>query len=354
MPTTVWTEFLASLSVVFDAEAVASFGAPAEERLAAEREAVLCDLSPLAVLRVAGADAEAFLQGQLTNDVAALAVGHSQYSAWCSAKGRVLSNFVVRRSAASTFELLLPHSLIGSIAKRLAMFVLRARVIIDDATPETVRIGLGGPEAARAVAALTDVQPAPHRDVAVDGGTLVALPGRRFVLALDPHHAVPLWEKLQQIARPAGFPVWQWLTIRAGVPVVTPATSDQFVPQMLNWDALEGINFQKGCYAGQEIVARTQYLGRLKERTFLFHVDASPAPAGARLFSASFGDQQCGTVVNASPAPRGGSDMLATAQIAARERGDVRLGGADGPALEGMALPYTLPSPTAAQRGRMA
>src|SRR5437870_8466112 len=128
MLTTVWTDFLASRGAAFDAEAVATFGKAAEERLAAEREAVICDLSPLAVLRVTGVDAEGFLQGQLTNDVAALAAGHSQYSAWCSAEGRVLANLVLRRSAASTFELLLPHSLIGSIAKRLSMFVLRARV----------------------------------------------------------------------------------------------------------------------------------------------------------------------------------------------------------------------------------
>ena len=354
MLTTVWTDFLASRGAAFDAEAVATFGKAAEERLAAEREAVICDLSPLAVLRVTGVDAEGFLQGQLTNDVAALAAGHSQYSAWCSAKGRVLANFVLRRSAASTFELLLPHSLIGSIAKRLSMFVLRARVVINDASSDTVRIGIGGPEAARAVAFLAGVRPSPHRGVAVEGGTLVALPGSRFVLALDPHQAPRLWEKLQQLARPAGFPVWQWLTIRAGVPVVTPATSDQFVPQMLNWDALEGINFQKGCYAGQEIVARTQYLGRLKERMFAFHVGASAAPAGARLFSAGFGDQPCGTVVNASPAPHGGCDMLATMQIAAQERGDACLGAPDGPALQGMALPYAVPSPAAAPRGRMA
>jgi len=351
---TAWTEFLVSRGAALDVEAVASFGSAAEERFAAEREAVICDVSPLAVLRVAGADAEGFLQGQLTNDVAALAVGDSQYSAWCSASGRVLANFVLRRRADSTFELLLPHSLIGSIAKRLAMFVLRARVIINDASLETVRIGIGGPEAVRAVDALAGVEPAPHRGVVVSGGTLIALPGRRFVVALDPHHAVSRWEKLQQFARPAGFPVWQWLTIRAGVPVINPATSDRFVPQMLNWDALEGINFQKGCYAGQEIVARTQYLGRLKERTFLFHVDASSVAAGARLFSAAFGDQPCGTVVNASPAPHGGCDMLATVQIGAQDRGDVRLGGPDGPALERVALPYALPSPAAAPRGRMA
>ncbi len=122
---------------------------------------------------------------------------------------------------------------------------------------------------------------------------------------------------------------------------------------MLNWDALGGISFQKGCYAGQEIVARTQYLGRLKERTFLAHVDALPPPAGARLFGAAFGEQPCGTVVNAATAPTGGAALLVALQIAARERGDVHLGRPDGPPVRMLPLPYAIPA-AIAPRGRMA
>ena len=143
-----WTDFLASRGAIFDAEAVSRFGAPAEELAFAESGAIVCDLSPLAVLRVAGADAEGFLQGQLTNDVTALAADHTQYSAWCSAKGRMLANFLVARTDENAFDLYLPHSLIGSIAKRLAMFLLRAKVSIADTSAESVRIGVAGPAAA--------------------------------------------------------------------------------------------------------------------------------------------------------------------------------------------------------------
>jgi hypothetical protein len=142
------------------------------------------------------------------------------------------------------------------------------------------------------------------------------------------------------------------LTIRAGVPIITPSTADLFVPQAANWDALGGISFQKGCYAGQEIVARTQYLGRLKERLVLAHFDGTPPAAGERLYSAEFGDQACGTVVNAAAAPDGG-DLLAVLQLAAAESGDLHLGALDGMPLNLQALPYPVPAP-AAPRGRIA
>jgi folate-binding protein YgfZ len=133
--------------------------------------------------------------------------------------------------------------------------------------------------------------------------------------------------------------------------VITAATQDAFVAQTANWDILRGIDFQKGCYTGQEIIARTQYLGRLKERAFLFHATADGIPPGERLFSAAFGDQPCGTVVNAAAAPAGGCDLIAVLQLAAAESGDTRLGAPDGPMLAPLPLPYAIPAPTA-PRGR--
>ena len=137
------------------------------------------------------------------------------------------------------------------------------------------------------------------------------------------------------------------------MPVVTAATQDAFVAQAANLDILGGIDFQKGCYTGQEIIARTQYLGRLKERTYLFHADAREVAAGERIFSAAFEGQPCGTVVNAAPAPGGGSDLLAVLQIAAADEGDARLRAPDGPRLAALPLPYAIPAPSA-PRGRSA
>jgi folate-binding protein YgfZ len=343
-----WTDSLRARGASFDGAVATAFGDLAAELAAARDGAVVCDLAPLAVLGVTGPDVVAFLQGQLTNDVEALPVGASHFSAWCSPKGRVLANFLVRRAAADAFELLLPASLAQPIRKRLGMFVLRSRVTIADLSESTVRLGVGGPGAAERLAAAFGPIPALHRSTTIGGGTLIALPGGRFIAFVAPEHAEDLWDRLSAHgARAAGFPCWQWLTVRTGVPVITPPTQDQFIPQMLNLDALDGINFRKGCYTGQEIVARTQYLGRLKERLVLAHVDGPPPRAGERIFATAFGDQPCGTVVNAAFAPGTGADLLAVVQNAAVAGGGLRLGATDGANASLLPLPYALPAPSA-------
>ncbi len=134
---------------------------------------------------------------------------------------------------------------------------------------------------------------------------------------------------------------------------MTAPVQDRFIAQTANWDVLGGVNFHKGCYTGQEIIARMHYLGRLKERLFAFHAPEASVAPGARLFSSAFGDQPCGTVVNAAPAPGGGCDLLAVLQIAAAAGGDVHLDAPDGPRLEPVPLPYEIPPP-AEPRGRSA
>jgi hypothetical protein len=177
--------------------------------------------------------------------------------------------------------------------------------------------------------------------------------GARYIAAVPAAEASATFAALARHAQPAAIDVWRRLTILAGVPVITEATRDKFVPQMINWDVLGGVNFQKGCYTGQEIIARTQYLGRLKERLFAFATQAPTISPGDRLYSAAFGNQPCGTVVNAAPAPQGGYELLAVLQLAAAAEGNVRLGAPDGPALEALALPYAIPE-RPAPRGRIA
>jgi len=242
--------------------------------------------------------------------------------------------------------------LLESVQRRLALFVLRAKVTLRDASEATIRIGIGGPTAAQCVAELAGNAATMHHWTAIEGGSIAALPGSRFLARVEPGAAPALWERLGAAARAAGFPCWRWLTIRAGMPVILPWTQDQFIPQMLNLDALGGVSFHKGCYTGQEIVARTQYLGRLKERLALAHTDAAPAP-GARLFAPTFGDQPCGTVVNAGTAPDGGTDLLCVAQTSAITAGELRVETRSAAALTLLPLPYALPSP-AAPRGRIA
>ncbi|HEY1461393.1 MAG TPA: folate-binding protein [Casimicrobiaceae bacterium] len=327
-----------------------SFGDPSGEQRAARDSTVVCDVGASGVLSVAGPDAAAFLQGQLTNDVDSLAVGSWQLAAWCSAKGRVLVVCVVRRLTDESFELLLPGAQVAPIRKRLSMFVLRAKVVIEDRSAATLRFGVGGPSAALALRDALDAVPEGNGIVDVDGALWQALPGKRFLASAGAPTAMAQWERVGATARRAAEPTWTWLRVRSGVARVTAATSDQFVPQSLNLDALDAINFRKGCYAGQEIVARTQYLGRLKERLVLAHVDAAAA-AGERLYSAVFDAQACGTVIEAAPAPDGGSDLLAVVQLAARDEG-VRLHNIEGPRLEVLPLPYPIPA-APPPRGRM-
>lgn len=317
--------------------------------LAARQSAVHADLGHCAVLAIEGADAAAFLQGQLSNDIKALTPEKCQYTSYNSPKGRMLANFVAWQAAPESFRLLLPAELADAVEQRLRRFVLRSSVTIADRTAEVGLVAVGGPAADTALRSALGVAP-PVFGVAIAGdATVIALPGPRFVVVAPAAGVDGCRERLARHARPAAFAVWRWLTIAAGVPVITAATQEQFVAQMLNWDVLGGVSFQKGCYPGQEIVARTRYLGRLKERLFALHADVAPAP-GMRLFGRVFGDQPCGTVVNAAAAPEGGWALLAVVQIAATEARDLRLGAIDGPRLEQRALPYAIPVPVEPRR----
>ncbi len=310
---------------------------------------VICPVGDLGVLWFDGRDAEAFLQGQLSSDVAELKPGASQRSSYNSPGGRMLASLRLWRdpdvATGHAYGALLAADLAAPIAKRLAMFVLRSEVAVADATAAHAVLGIAGPRAAATIADTFGAAPVRNGVVTIAGGTarLIRLPDDRFLI-------VAMAEAEGDIRRALGTQVvageaalWRGWSIRAGVPLITAATSDRFVPQMLNWDALDGISFQKGCYPGQEIVARTRYLGRLKERLYAFHLDPSSVPdPGTRVFSPAFGDQPCGTIINAAPAPDGGVALLAVVQIAAAESRGVSLAAPDGPALHSVALPYSI------------
>jgi folate-binding protein YgfZ len=326
----------------------------AEALVAARDAAVVCELTQTCVLAIAGADAEAFLHGQLSCDVKGLPAGACRYASFNSPKGRMLANFPLWRDPADAqgFRVLLPSDIAQPVAKRLSMYVLRSKVTLSDISAETARFGVGGPDGAGALESALGVTPAPFEARTAGSVTILGLPGPRFVLVVAAQGADATRAALVARAKAAPYDVWQWLTIRAGVPIVTAATQDAFVAQTANWDVLGGVDFQKGCYTGQEIIARTQFLGRLKERAFLFHVDRTGVRPGERIFSEAFPGQPCGTVVNAAPAPEGGCDLLAVVQVVAAEKGDARLGAPDGPALAASPLPYAIPAPSA-PRGRI-
>jgi len=226
------------------------------------------------------------------------------------------------------------------------MFILRAKVQLADASESRPVLGLAGKAAADALRELFPALPQQTHQVVHDpaNGTLIALPGGRFELIAELESAKRLWDKLAAALTPVGTPCWEWLEIRNGIPLITPATQEQFVPQMANMELIGAVNFQKGCYPGQEIVARTQYLGQLKRRMVLAHMaGARPPQAGDALFSSDLDAQASGMVVNAQAAPEGGYDLLAVVQTAGIAQAALHFQSADGPVLSIQPLPYPLP-----------
>ncbi|MBL8368973.1 MAG: folate-binding protein YgfZ [Candidatus Accumulibacter sp.] len=305
-----WQEFLCASGARLDQDLVADFGAAADELRAAPAATIVAPLAHLGVIEVSGADAASFLHQQLTSDVKHLADGSAQHSAWCSAKGRMLASFLVVRSG-SSYHLRLSADLLPAILKRLRMFVLRSQVSISDRSDDLQLIGLSGPRAEEALQAAGLCGPvAPLTCSASAEGIVVRLDSQRFELVVSSETAGKLWQGLLLAARPVGTRVWQWLEIAAGVPLITDGTKEEFVPQMANFEQLGGVSFHKGCYPGQEIIARTQYLGKVKRHLYRAHSN-TPIAAGTAIYSPANPEHACGMVANAAPAPAGGFDALA-------------------------------------------
>jgi folate-binding protein YgfZ len=294
------------------------------------------ELEQYGVLSCTGDEARAFLHAQLTNDVSQLGADRARRSGWCSAKGRLMATFLVIPHEAG-FLLQLSRDLAAPVAKRLAMFILRARVKLADASTQWTQIGFWGEPAAQGLAALD--LPVPAADLGVahgEGGIAVHLGAGRYLALV----AASRRQAALAAASGGSSANWSLAEIRAGLPNVVLATQDLFVPQMVNLERLGAVDFQKGCYPGQEIVARTQYRGVLKRRMVRARVTALAAPA-QDLFAEDAPAQPSGTVVNAAASPTGGSELLAVVQISSLESASaLHLGAPDGPRLELLPLPY--------------
>lgn len=338
-----WISELTDQGAQFADGRIAGFGDGPAELAAADNQPVICDLSHDGLILVSGEDAGSFLHAQLCNDVLTLAEGQAQWNGWCSPKGRLLATFLLWRGRQGYF-LQLPRALQPSIQKRLQMFVLRSKVMIADVGGDWVRFGIGGNGADALLGEVVgEVPAAAMATIHTHGGRLIRLSSQRFEFIAATPDALALWQTLTDRARRAGAPVWDALAIREGVLTVLPATQDAFVPQMANFELIGGLSFKKGCYPGQEIVARTQYRGILKRRLVRVHVDATAVNVGDSLFSAEFGDQAAGTVAMVARSSKGGFEALAVAQIESLKANSLRLGGLDGPAANIQPLPYAVP-----------
>ena len=290
------------------------------------------------VIRATGAEAAQFLHGQLTQDVLSLVPAQARLAGYCSPKGRLLASFVMWKPGDGDVLLACHASVLAATLKRLSMFVMRAQCTLSDASTELTLIGVSGEHAHRHTEGL------PVWGVRAEAqGSWIRLPevagiARAWqVTPTDELHAAPP-------SPPRALAAWQQLEIDSGIVTIEAATVDQFVPQMLNFELIGAVNFQKGCYPGQEVVARAAYRGTIKRRTFLFVADA-PMAAGQEVFHSSDPTQPAGLVASAALVPREEGKpethhALIEVKLAAMEGGSLHLGAPDGALLAPTLMPY--------------
>ena len=332
-----------SQHLIIEGSKVISFDDPIAERQALVNGTVICDLSHLGLLAFNGADVISFLQGQVTNDIKLLNGNNAHYTGYCNPKGRLLALFLAF-SHLDHVHLQMPKELLESIAKRLKMYVMRSKVEIQDVSESMIKFGINGTNAAELLTPIFDKIPRNDYElVSVDKGTLLKLPSvtSRYEIFTDTVNAPIIWNALAKNAKPVGAACWDWLEIQAGIPEVTLKTQEEFVPQMLNYESVGGISFKKGCYPGQEVVARSQFRGTLKRRAFVVHTEGALSP-GQELFASTDAEQPVGLVVQAAKAPQGGWDAIVCLQLAAMQPGSLHVGSSTGSAIVVLPLPYPL------------
>jgi folate-binding protein YgfZ len=289
-------------------------------------------LDSLGVIRAEGEEAAKFLHNQLTQDFALLGLSEARLCALCTAKGRMLASFIGFKRSHTEILLVCSRDLLAATLKRLSMFVMRAKAKLTDASDAFVVLGLAG----------SATQPGPS-----GAPWAVTRSGEASLVNLYPALGVArqLWLAPAEATAPAGaalpLDTWLWGEVRSGVATLSQPLFEAFVPQMLNYESVGGVNFKKGCYPGQEVVARSQFRGTLKRRGFVVHSDAALA-AGQEVFSSTDAEQPVGLVVQAAPAPQGGWDAIVSLQLAALEAGSLHGGSSSGAAMEVMPLPYAL------------
>lgn len=285
--------------------------------------------APLAdqgLIRASGEDAATFLHNLLTNDINHLAEGQARHAGLCTPKGRLIASFLIWREG-SDFLLQLSADILPGILKKLSMYVLRSKVKLADVSGERTLLGVVGGDLAPS---------APMATSPCEGGTAIRLDAGRCILAL------PAGRTPATLPPPGRIEDWHRAEIRAGIPRIVAATQEAFVPQMVNYEvaAVGGVSFQKGCYPGQEIVARTQYLGKVKRRMFRVRLAEAVAP-GTDVFTPEAGDQHCGAVVLCAPVADA-YEALLVVQISGAEAGDIQVGTPAGQRADVLPLPYAI------------
>lgn len=297
-------------------------------------------LKTLGVIRATGEEAIKFLQGQLTQDVALMSTGEAHLAAFCNAKGRMQASFIVIKRSDDEFLIICSADVLQQTLKRLSMFVLRAKVKLLDASADFSLFGLAGSALDAIESVASDARIHWSTRTFEGQNTVFLYPGAGIERAL--------WCAPITTPPPGGATlatgIWEWLEVQSGIAMITAPIFEAFVPQMLNYESVGGVNFKKGCYPGQEIVARSQFRGTLKRRAYLVHGDVE-ITIGQEVFHVLDAEQPCGTVAACAAHPEGGFDAIVSMQTAAAsdaDQGQLTLGSAGGPALIVLPLPYPL------------
>lgn len=308
----------------------------------------ICSLDSHGLLYVGGDDATEFLQNQLSNDIRQIDQSRSQLSAFSNAKGRMIGLFRVI-AIEGGYLLLMPRSLLVTVQEKLQRFVLMSRVILADISNDFARISV----------TIDAGQPAPddswpsdidavHQTDSLISVRLPAAEGRQrwLLLSTDAAEAIALWSRLSADLAVNGPEHWRLQNIDAGIPSLYPETSEAFVLQMANLQYINGVSFKKGCYPGQEVVARMQYLGKLKRRMYRAEIDSDQAPAPGDELAAkdAEGSDGSGKVVDAVSLGNGSSRMLFVARIDRAESDDLKLVEQPGANIRLLPLPYSFES----------
>lgn len=326
-----WKEFLQqngaefatnSADISSDQSEIVSFDGPENETLISSQDLLLSNPLERGLIKVSGVDAETFLQNQLTNDIRNVSESNHQLSAWCSPKGRIIATFKVFKREGD-FYLTLSRDLIERVEKKLRLYVMMSKVIIEDVSNTMIHFSFSGKESDKQIENILGVKFSTNHETLhqksisflythIDESTNVS----RFDIFVDDiDEAKQLWNQLNEVSSPVGDKGIHLMNILSGLPEITAKSSEDWIPQMVNYIQVEGVDFKKGCYPGQEVVARLNYLGKTKRRMYRIEINTDQLPAiGEEIKSDT--DNNAGKILNSVINAKGKVDALAVLKIA--------------------------------------
>jgi len=319
-----WKAFLLEKGALFDGKKLESFRSHESERSTLSESSVVCDLSNQGLIKVHGEDAESFLQNQFTNDIRNVTIDTHQSTAWCSPKGRIIATFRVFKQA-DCYYLCLSHDLVEHVMKKLRMYVMMSKVTIEDVSKSMIHFGFAGKHVEDTLKEIIEgeggfIPTETSQTLSYKTSSILllhsAIPRFEFFGELD--DAKVLWDGFANKATQTSSEHWDYLNIRSGLPQISEASSESWIPQMVNYIAIGGVDFQKGCYPGQEIVARLNYLGKTKRRMYRILINTDQLPA-INDSIVSENNAAAGKILNVVINPDGKAEALAILKIAEAE-----------------------------------